>query len=166
MITILFDILQDAFFAAIAAIGFAAISNPPRNAFVWFAVIAGAGHATRWAMINLFGWYIVGASLVGALLIGLLAVMIAPKVKVPPETFAFPSLLPMIPGMYGYRCIQAIVMLVSTGNEAAFDHYCYLAISNGVTFMFVILAMVLGQMLPVLVLKHVSFSATRPRACD
>ncbi|MDE6396402.1 MAG: threonine/serine exporter family protein, partial [Muribaculaceae bacterium] len=94
-------------------------------------------------------------------LIGLLAVIIAPRAKVPPETFSFPSLLPMIPGVYGYKCIQAIVMLVVTKEEHAFDHYCYLAISNGVTFIFVIIAMVVGQMIPILTFKHVSFSSTR-----
>ena len=30
----LIEFLQDAFFAAIAAIGFAAISNPPRRAYL------------------------------------------------------------------------------------------------------------------------------------
>lgn len=158
---ILISILEDAFFAALAAVGFAAISNPPKSAFIWFALIAGAGHATRWVMINCCGWHLVSASLAGAFLIGLMAVIIAPRAKVPPETFSFPSLLPMIPGVFGYKCIQAIVMLVVTKEEQAFDHYCYLAISNGVTFVFVILAMVIGQMIPILALKHISFTSTR-----
>lgn len=154
-------LLEDAFWAALAAIGFAAISNPPRNAYKWFALIAGAGHATRWACINLLEWHIAGASLVAALLIGFMAVIIAPRAKVPPETFSFPSLLPMIPGIYGYKCVQAVGMLVVASDENVFDHYCYLAISNGVTFIFVILAMVVGQMVPVMALKHLSYTATR-----
>lgn len=156
------EILQDVFFAAIAAIGFASISNPPRNAYKWYALIAGAGHGTRWVMIHCFGIHLVGASLAGSLLIGILAVIVSPRAKVPPETFSFPSLLPMIPGIYGYKCIQAIVLLISASeNEVVFDHYCYLAISNGVTFAFVILAMVVGQMVPILAMKHVSFTSTR-----
>lgn len=158
---IFWEILQDAAFAAVAAIGFAAISNPPVSAFKWFALIAGAGHATRWVMTHCFAWHIVSASLAGAFLIGLLAVLIAPRAKVPPETFSFPSLLPMIPGVFGYKCIQAIVMLVVARDETTFDHYCYLAISNGVTFIFVILSMVIGQMIPILVFKHISFTSTR-----
>ena len=70
MDTLLFSALQDAFFAALAAVGFAAISNPPKSAFIWFALIAGAGHATRWVMINCFGWNLVWASLAGAFLLG------------------------------------------------------------------------------------------------
>lgn len=155
-------ILQDGAFAAVAAIGFAAISNPPRSAYKWFALIAATGHAVRWTMINAAHTHIVLASLVAAVAIGLLAVIIAPRAHVPPETFSFPSLLPMIPGIYGYKCIQAVTMLVTaTGNESTFDHYCYLALSNGITFIFIILAMVLGQLLPILALKHISFSATR-----
>ena len=38
------EILQDALFAAIAAIGFAAISRPPRRAYLWCALIAAVGH--------------------------------------------------------------------------------------------------------------------------
>ena len=37
MMTYLFNILQDGFFAAIAAIGFASISNPPRQAYKYCA---------------------------------------------------------------------------------------------------------------------------------
>ncbi|MDE6395872.1 MAG: threonine/serine exporter family protein, partial [Muribaculaceae bacterium] len=124
MDTLILSVLKDAFFAALAAVGFAAISNPPKSAFVWFALIAGAGHATRWVMINCFEWNLVWASLAGAFLIGRLAVIIAQRARLPTETFSFPSLLPMITGVNGYKCIQAIVMLVVTKEEHAFDHYC------------------------------------------
>ena len=40
-------IFQDALFAAIAAIGFAAISRPPRRAYVYCALIAAVGHSLR-----------------------------------------------------------------------------------------------------------------------
>ena len=43
MMTYLFNILQDGFFAAIAAIGFASISNPPRQAYKYCALIAALG---------------------------------------------------------------------------------------------------------------------------
>ena len=92
-------ILQDAFFAAVAAIGFASISNPPRSAFKYCALIAAVGHATRFCLMNLAGWQIIPASIIAALLIGALAVYLSHYAKCPPETFSFPSLLPMIPGM-------------------------------------------------------------------
>lgn len=158
---ILLDILQDALFAAIAGTGFAAISNPPRHALKYCALIAGVGHAARYCMMNLAGMNIVPASLVGALLVGLLAILIAPRVKCPPETFSFPSLLPMIPGIYAYRALQAFLLALSAPTEEAFSHYFYLSEFNGLTCTLVILSMVVGQMIPILLFKRISFSATR-----
>lgn len=112
-------------------------------------------------MMNLAGFNIVPASLVGALFIGVLAILIAPRVKCPPETFSFPALLPMIPGIYAYRTIQAFVLALSAPAEEEFSHYFYLCEFNGLTCSFVILAMVLGQMIPILIFKRVSFSATK-----
>ncbi len=155
--TLLLNLLQDAFFAALAAIGFASVSNPPLNAFKFCALIAAAGHATRYVM----GWNIVIASLVAALVIGVLSILIAPKVKCPPETFAFPSLLPMIPGIYAYHTVQALVMCVSSTDEGVITHYSSLLMFNGLTCTFVIACLVVGAVVPIFVFKRESFSATR-----
>ncbi|MDE6268965.1 MAG: threonine/serine exporter family protein [Muribaculaceae bacterium] len=154
-------IIQDGLFAAIAAVGFAAISNPPRQAFKWCALIAAVGHATRYVMMTYVGLGIVGASLLGAIGIGLLATLIAPRVKCPPETFSYPSLLPMIPGMYAYRCLQSFILLLNAHGQADYSYYAYHCISNGTITLFVILAMVIGQWAPILLLNRISFSSTR-----
>ena len=44
------DILQDGLFAALAAIGFSSISNPPRKAYAYCALIAAVGHAVRYTL--------------------------------------------------------------------------------------------------------------------
>lgn len=158
---VIYHIAEDAFFAAVAAIGFAAISNPPRKALKYCALIAAVGHALRYCLIDIAGWHIVMSSLFAAFAVGLLAIIFAPKAKCPPETFAFPSLLPMIPGMYAYRALQAFVLSLSTSDEGLFNHYFYLCESNGVTCIFIVLSMVLGQMIPILLFKRVSFSSTK-----
>ena len=101
----LVQFLQDALFAAIAAIGFAAISNPPKRAYIYCAIIAAVGHSARFLMMHqsLWGMNIVMASTLAAFIIGFLAVLLSPVSKTPAETCLFPSLLPMIPGMYAYR---------------------------------------------------------------
>ena len=137
-------ILQDAFFAAVAAIGFASISNPPRSAFKYCALIAAVGHATRFCLMNLAGWQIIPASIIA------------------PETFSFPSLLPMIPGMYAYRTFQAMFLcMTNTLDEQAFNHYAYLLEFNGLVTVCVVGGMVIGQILPMLAMKRFSFSATK-----
>ena len=46
------DILLDGLFAAVAAIGFGAISDPPMRAFPRIALLAAIGHALRFTLIH------------------------------------------------------------------------------------------------------------------
>lgn len=162
ILDLILGIVQDGLFAALAAIGFAAISNPPRIALKWCGVIAAAGHITRYCLVNYTPVGIVPASMVGALAVGLLAIIIAKRVKCPPETFSFPALLPMIPGIYAYRTVQAFVLALTAHTEQEFQHFFYLSESNCLTCVFVILCMVIGQMLPIIAFKRVAYTVTRP----
>ena len=156
-------ILQDAFFAALAAIGFASISNPPKNAYGYCAFIAAVGHALRYILINnsLMHVHLVIASTVAAFIIGLLAVIFSRRAKCPAETYFFPSLLPMIPGMYAYRAIGALLLCLYHSEENSFLHYLYLLGHNGFTCAFVIIGMVMGATIPIFLFKKISFQATR-----
>lgn len=46
------DILLDGLFAAVAAIGFGAISDPPMRAFPRIALLAAIGHALRFTLMH------------------------------------------------------------------------------------------------------------------
>lgn len=153
--------IQDALFAAIAAIGFAAISNPPRRAYLYCALIAALGHSTRYILINLADVHIVTATFAASLLIGIVAVLISPRTRIPPETYLYPSLLPMIPGIYAYKTFGAMVMCINSETQNAFDHYFYLMWSNGLTAAAILTVMVLGATIPIFLLPHISFQATR-----
>ncbi len=157
------NILQDGFFAAVAAIGFASISNPPRRAYGYCALIAAIGHSIRYVLMNnpLAEVHIILASTIAAFFIGVSAVWLAPKAKCPAETCFFPALLPMIPGMYAYRTIGALLLCLYHSEEQLFSHYLYLLTYNGFTCLFIILGMVIGAMLPIFIFKKVSFEATR-----
>lgn len=159
----LLSVLEDAFFGAVAGVGFASISNPPRNAYPYCAVISGTGHAVRFILMNngAHPESLIVAGFVAALVVGFMAVGLANKAKCPPETFSFPSLLPMIPGMYAYRTVEAMVMCLSTQDEELFGHYLYLCTSNGFTCVFDILGMVLGVTMPIFILKRISYRVTR-----
>lgn len=159
--TTVLEILADGLFAAIAGIGFGAISNPPRTALIYCGVIAAAGHMARFCLINLCGMHLVPASLAGALAVGLLAIICARKVKCPPETFAFPALLPMIPGIYAYRTVQAFFLALTASGEEQFNHFLYICESNGIICTFTIICMVTGSLIPIYMFKKISFSVTR-----
>lgn len=156
-------IIEDAIFAAIAAIGFAAISNPPKNAYACCAAIAALGHSVRFALMHeaICGLSIVPASAIAAFAIGFMSVIFSSCAKIPAETFLFPSLLPMIPGIYAYKSFGGLVMCLLHSGESAFSHYFYLFAYNGLTCGCIIAGMVLGANIPIFLMKKMAFSATR-----
>ena len=159
----LFNILQDGFYAAIAAIGFASISNPPKRAYLYCAIIAAIGHSIRYILTHnaYYQVHIIVASTIAAFAIGLTAVYFATKAKCPAETCFFPALLPMIPGMYAYRTIGALLLCLYHKEENIFSHYFYLLAYNGFTCVFIVMGMVIGAMIPIFLFKNISFQATR-----
>lgn len=160
---LLVNIFEDGLFAAIAAIGFSSISNTPRRAYLWCGGIAAAGHAVRYVLTSsgICHMHIIAGSTIAALVIGFLSVICAKKIKCPAEVCFFPALLPMIPGMYAYRTIEALAACLMHTKEEVFNHYLYLLSFNGFTCVFIITGMVIGANIPVFLLKKISFQATR-----
>ncbi len=162
-VTLIQSIVEDGFFAAMAAIGFAALSHLPMRTYAICGVAAAVGHALRQLMMSpvLGNVNIILASSVAAFLIGIIAVWLAPKVCVPAEACLFPSLLPMIPGMYAYRTIEALIVCVG-GSTSGGDMGCvYELVFNSMTCLLIILCMVIGSIIPIFIFKRVSFQATR-----
>lgn len=159
----LIQVIQDSIFAAIAATGFAAISRPPLRALPYCALIAAIGHASRFVMINAgaIHLHIVAATLLASFIIGLLAVFLSPIARMPAETFLFPSLLPMVPGIYAYKAFGGLVMCILHETPEAFSAYFYQFAHNGMTCIAILLCMVIGATVPIFMLKRVSFQATR-----
>lgn len=157
------EVLSDGLFAAIAAIGFAIISNPPRKTLVVSALLAAIGHSIRFFLMHAVstGFGITVSSFFAALSIGILSIPFAKKLRVPAEVFAFPSLLPMIPGMYAYRTIQSLAKLLDSGEESVSLHYINLFFNNGITSVFVLFSLVIGVSIPIFIFKKQAFSTTR-----
>ena len=148
---ILLAVLRDGFFAAVAAMGFAAISNPSPKVLPWCCLAAACGHMTRYLLMTCAGWHVTG----------LISLPMAGRIKTPAEFISFPALLPMVPGMYAYRAVQAIVYCLRVSEEGAFMHYMYLLTYNGIVFMVTILGMVIGATLPIFAFTKYSFSVTK-----
>lgn len=156
------NILQDALFSAIAAIGFAAISRPPRKAFLYCALTAAAGHSLRYTlMLGCIGLHIIPATLIAAFLIGVLAVAVSPISRIPAETYLFPSLLPMIPGIYAYKTFAGLALCIFSGSQQEFLRNFYILGYNGFTCCSILLSMVVGAVVPIFLFKKISFQATR-----
>jgi uncharacterized membrane protein YjjB (DUF3815 family) len=153
-------LLYDGMLAAVAAIGFAVISNPPRKAIFVSAILAALGHSLRFFLIK-SGLDISLATFVAATFIGLLSIVFARIIHCPAEVFSFPSLLPMIPGMFAYRTILSVIRFMQSTDVLKSQHFMMDFFHNGMTTLFILLALVVGVSLPILFFPKLSFSVTR-----
>lgn len=150
----------DGILAAITAIGFAISSNPSRKAILVSALLAALGHGFRFAMIK-NGVDISISTFVVASFIGLLSILFARMIHCPAEVFAFPSLLPMIPGLFAYRTILSLIKFMQSADKLKNQEFFMDFFHNGMTTLFILLALVVGVSLPVLLFPKISFSVTR-----
>lgn len=156
------SLLTDGALAAVAAMGFAVISDPSKRTIPFCALLAAIGHSARYSLMHFAYWDIMTASFVGALAIGLLCIAFAYLLHTPTTTLYIPALLPMIPGMYAYRTIFALMqfMRFSHDKEEAM-RYMLDFFSNGVTTFSVVFVMAVGASLPTFWLRKWCFSMTR-----
>ncbi len=138
------SILADGFFAAVAAIGFSVISNPPRKAIPICALLAAVGHGLRFVLVNNTSMGIVVSTCIASFLIGLLSIFFAKRVYCPAEVFAFPALLPMIPGMYAYKTVLFLMQFFQTSDEKVLFDTLIGIFDNGLKTGFILLALVAG----------------------
>lgn len=152
------SVLCDGMFAAVAAIGFAAISNPPKRAIFISALLAAIAHAIRYYLLNRWHLDITSATFLASFPIGMMSILIAKLVRYPAEIFAFPSLLPMIPGMYAYKTILALMKFMTCGDENQQTAMITEIFRNGLTTVFVMFAMVVGVAVPLFMFRNIHYT--------
>lgn len=155
------SVLLDGLFAAIAATGFAVISNPPRKAVLISAFMAAVGHGLRFYLLKGGSLDIATASFLAAFAIGLLSIFFAKLIHCPAEVFSFPSLLPMIPGMFAYKTILAIMKFLQSRDEMMAMSNLLDIFKNGITTVLVLFALVIGAAIPLFIFYKQSFQMTR-----
>ncbi len=112
-------VAEDAVFAALAALGFVLLFSVPLR-LAWACAICGmASHTVRLAVMHATGANIVVGTLVGALLAGGLAQLFARRLDAPAATFAFPGVVAMVPGIYGFRTMAGAMQIVGAGAAPA-----------------------------------------------
>ncbi|QHN03594.1 threonine/serine exporter family protein [Granulicella sp. WH15] len=113
----LLAIPEDAFFSAVTTIGYVFLFNVALRDS-WACVICGVCcHALRTALMHL-GVDIVSGTLIGSMIAGLLAHLFARHFRTPSVTFAFPSVVALVPGSYAFRTvIGGLQILRDAGNS-------------------------------------------------
>ncbi|EHK90909.1 threonine/serine exporter family protein [Aggregatibacter actinomycetemcomitans] len=140
----LFLLLDDMFFAAIPAVGFALVFNVPPKALKYCALLGALGHVTRTILVHC-NIPIVFATLVGAALIGFIGVHLSHRYLAHPKVFTVAAIIPMIPGVQAYEAMIAIVQIHHYGfSNALFEQM----IASFISTTFILGALVFGLALP------------------
>ncbi len=159
-----FNILTDGFFAALAAIGFGAISDPPLKAFRFIALLAAVGHACRYCLMNFLDFDISSGSLVGAAIIGFGSLWLGKRVRTPMTVLYIPALLPMIPGKFAYNMVFSQIMyLQSLDIPAQRAIYMEMFFSNTMVTCTVVFMLAVGATLPMFIFPKRAYSLTRQK---
>ena len=168
------DILLDGLFAAIAAIGFGAVSDPPMRAFPRIALLAAMGHALRFCLMHYFSVDIATASLFASISIGFGSLWLGrggrggggwgPAIRCPMTALYIPALLPMVPGIYAYKTVFSLIMFLQSLNDPGEGlQYMQQFFLNATVSLSVIALLAAGATLPIFVFNHQAFSLTRRR---
>ncbi|MBY8975987.1 threonine/serine exporter family protein [Rhodobacteraceae bacterium NNCM2] len=108
---------EDLLFSALAGVGYAFLFNVPLRT-AWACVLcAMVGHGLRtWVMHQ--GFDLALGSLAGAFAAALLARVLAWWFETPPVAFAFPGVVSMIPGSFGFRAAVGSLDIMKQGAAA------------------------------------------------
>lgn len=159
---IILDILSDGLFAALAGIGFGAISDPPLKAFRIIALLAAVGHAFRYCLMTFAGVDISMGSLAGALAIGFGSIWLGKRVHCPMTVLYIPALLPMIPGKFAYNMVfSQIMFLQSADSPVERARYMEMFFSNTMVTGTVVFLLAAGATLPMFLFPQRASSLTR-----
>lgn len=163
MMDVLFDILSDAALAAVCAMGFGAVSGPSRRSLPYIALLAAVAHGLRFSLMTYAEFDIVSASLVGSVTIGFLSLWAGRRCHTPVSCLFIPALLPMVPGMYAYRSVFALIMFIQAPETAEQSRYLLMFGSNFFVTIMVVSVLAAGATLPKFIFKHLAFTMTRER---
>ena len=156
------DILLDGLLAAVAAIGFGAISDPPLRAFPFIALLAAIGHALRFTLMTYCGTDIATASLAASFTIGMGSLLLGKRILCPMTVLYIPALLPMIPGMYAYKIVFSLIMFMQNLQSPELQQkYLMDLVTNSIITSSVIFMLAVGATLPLFLFIKRAFSMTR-----
>ena len=107
-------LLNDMLFASIPAVGFALVFNVPVPALKYCALGGAIGHGSRYLMMH-FGIPIEWATFFAATLVGMIGVQWSRRFLAHPKVFTVAALIPMVPGVFAYKAMIAMVEINHLG---------------------------------------------------
>nr|WP_059123284.1 threonine/serine exporter family protein [Vibrio sp. MEBiC08052] len=144
MMTLLLGLLNDMFFASIPAVGFALVFNVPVPALKYCALGGAIGHGCRFLLMK-YGMPIEWGTFFAATLVGMIGVHWSHRFLAHPKVFTVAALIPMVPGVFTYRAMIAMVEI----NHLGFTPELFsVLMENFLKAMFIIAGLAVGLAVP------------------
>jgi len=150
-----FIIFEKAIWFGFAALGFAIIFNVPQRTLLIIWLIAALGGMTKVILLQL-GVNVIIATFLGASLISILSIPAAHNKHAPPLVFSIPALIPMVPGVFGYRTMLGLMKLTSAVNTDNYSTILNETVNNGIKAFLITLALAAGASIPMLATRKTS----------
>lgn len=134
----------DVLAAAIAAASYPVYFAMPLRLIWWPVVIGAVAHGLRWFVMDVWGWNIAVGALVACLFVGFALAPVAHAKHIPFAGIGFAAVVSLVPGVYIFRTIDALGVLTFAGSASP----SFGALTDGVTAVFIIMAMAAGLAIP------------------
>ncbi len=146
-------LLQNTFWAGIAALGFAMLFNVPRRALVGCALGGALAYAVRTLLVQFGVAGIEAATLLGATVVGFGGVRFGHHWHVPAPVFIVPGVIPLLPGYLAFRTM--IDLLTLTTNAPGVDQALLLTTAvNSLKTILIVGGIAAGVAVPSLLLRR------------
>ncbi len=144
LLDLLLGLLNDMFFASIPAVGFALVFNVPAPALKYCALGGAIGHGSRYLMMH-FGVPIEWATFFAATFVGMVGVYWSRRFMAHPKVFTVAALIPMVPGVFAYKAMIAMVEINHLGYT---QELLEVLMENFLKAMFIIAGLAVGLAVP------------------
>lgn len=147
-------ILEKAFWAGAAAIGFGVLFNVPVRTLFFVFVLGVCGSFVKFTLIE-SGANVVIAAFAGATVVGFLSIWTSLSKHAPPLVFSIPAVIPMVPGIFAYRTMLGLISLTASA-DASYMQMLGETCSNGAKASFILMSLSVGVGIPHLITRKES----------
>lgn len=105
-------LLENAFWSAVAALGFALLFNVPVRTLPACALGGAAGYTLRAALVRA-GLSVEAGTLAAATLVGFLGAYFARRWYAPTTVFTVSSAIPLVPGVFAFQAMLGVLRVAS-----------------------------------------------------
>jgi uncharacterized membrane protein YjjB (DUF3815 family) len=146
-------LLQNVFWAGIAALGFAILFNVPVRTIFACALSGAIAYGIRTLVVQFGPAGIAAATLVGATAVGFLGVVFGRRWRAPAPVFVVAGVIPLVPGSLAFKTMIDILTLITS--EPGVDQALLAETAvNGLQTFFIVSAIAGGIAIPSLLLRR------------